>query len=310
MLADRSEEAIRDGLDLYRWCFEHVESMTRSPLDLGRQYRLPHASDVIFGEAPIGGKMLSVMGTRQLIRFSRIDGSGAGVRLREFVTRHFLERGHWTYPNGDLGGFGIHRLVYRGPNGDYGKFAGEDANGAVDWRDLGTKYRWVLLRVDIHDFVMPIGPFNKKLEEAACVVAHPDFVREVENPAPGYELEVTVGYPFIKFAPIPNFFGFGPGKFEIAIKCYSFLLKPSGDVDCRMYFAAAPRCEKVFDFGPSIPDPVYGGASLLSKATFGSFNKRAFHDRVDSGMLAQHCRVHQAFIEGSERVFQQWLGGK
>jgi hypothetical protein len=28
---------------------------------------------------------------------------------------------------------------------------------------------------------------------------------------------------------------------------------------------------------------------------------------LDSGMLAQHCRVHQAFIEGAETVFKEWL---
>lgn len=310
LLIDRTEEAIPAGLDLFRWCFERIETMPRPKLDLGRAYRLPNTAEAVLGEATVGGQTVSVMGARQLVQFSRIDGSGAGNRLRDFVLKDFLERAHWTYGNGSPGGLTFHRMLCRSASGEYGKFSGPEASGAVDWRELGPKYQWVLLRVDVNDFVLPMGPFEKKLDEAACVVPHPGFMREVENPLPGYDLEVTVGYPFIKFAPIPNFFGFGPGKFEIAVKVFSFLLKPSGDIDCRMYFVAAPRCQKVFDFGPSIPDPVYGGAALLRALTFGLFNEKAFHDKVDGGMLAQHCRVHQALIDGVEKVFRDWLGGK
>ncbi len=310
MLIDRTEEAIPAGLDLFHWCFERIESMPRPPLDLGRAWRLSNTAEAVFGEASVGGRVQSVMGTRQFVRFSRIDGSGAGNRLRDFVLKEFLERAHWTNDNGAPGGFTFHRLLYRGADGGYGKFAGAESSGAVDWRELGPKYQWVLLRVDVNDFVLPMGPFEKKLDEAACVVPHPAFMREVENPSAGYDLEVTVGYPFIRFAPIPNFFGFGPGKFDIAVKVFSFLLKPSGDIDCRMYFVAAPRCQKVFDFGPSIPDPVYGGAALLRAISFGLFDEKAFHDKVDGGMLAQHSRVHQVLIEGTEKVFREWLGGK
>lgn len=310
MLIERTEEAIPAGLDLFRWCFERIETMQRPRLDLGKGYRLANTAEAVFGEASVAGQMQSVMGARQLVTFSRIDGPNAASRLREFVLKEFLERAHWTYENGWPGGFTLHRMVYRAADGGYGKFTGQEASGAIDWRELGSKYQWVLLRVGVNDFVLPMGPFRKRLDEAACVVPHPAFMREAEHPAPGYDLEITVGYPFIRFAPIPNFFGFGPGKFEIAVKIFSFLLKPSGDIDCRMYFLAAPRCQKVFDFGPSIPDPVYGGAALLRAVTFGAFNERAFHDKVDSGMLAQHCRVHQALIEGVEKVFRDWLGGK
>lgn len=310
MLVERSEEAILEGLDLFHWCFENVESMQRPPLDLGRPFRLSHVSDAILGEARVAGNMMSVMGARQFIPFGRIDGPGAAQRLRQFVREEFLERGHWMNPDGYPGGFGMQRMVYRA-GATYGKFTGDAANGAVNWNEIGTKYDWVLLRVQVHDFVLPLGPFKKRLDEAACVVAHPAFAREVVNPSPQYDLEITIGYPFIRFAPIPNFFGFGPGKFHIAVKVFSFFLKPTGEVDCRMYFAAAPRCAKVFDFGPSIPDPVYGSASVLGAITFGAFNVRKFHDKVDCGMLSQHCRVHHMMIEGSEKVFRDWLeGGK
>src|SRR5262249_24329709 len=131
---------------------------------------------------------------------------------------------------------------------------GDACKGCIDWRQLGKEYDWVLLTVQIYDFVMNFGPFTARLKEAACVSPHRDFVHIVERPAPGYALEVSVGYPFIAYAPIPNFFGFGPGKFGIANKLFSFLVTDQKELRVIMNFAAAPRCRKVFDFGKNIPD--------------------------------------------------------
>ena len=167
-----------------------------------------------------------------------------------------------------------------------------------------------MLTVHIHDFVMHFGPFRKRLREAACVVAHPGFVHVEENPSKEYALEVSVGYPFVAHAPIPNFFGFGPGKFGVAVKLYSFFLTTRNELRVRMVFAAAPRCQKVFDFGKRWPDPVYGGAKLFRHLTLGLWNPEPFHDRLDAQMLAQHCRVHQALMDGVERVWRDWLEGR
>jgi hypothetical protein len=195
--------------------------------------------------------------------------------------------------------------------GEYGKFTGDACKGCVDWRKLGTEYNWSLLTVQIHDFVMKFGPYLKRFREAACVVAHPDFVHVVENPAPGMKLEVAVGYPFVAFAPIPNNYGFGPGKFGSAVKLYSFFLTDSNDIKVVMDFAAAPRCSRVFDFGKNMPDPVYGGARLLRLLTFGLWDDQPFHDKLDGGMVTQHARVHQALMEGASKIWTEWSpGGK
>ena len=174
---------------------------------------------------------------------------------------------------------------------------------------MGSRYRWVLLTVQIHDFVMDFGPFRKRFKEAACVAPNSSFVEVKDDPSPDCELEITVGYPVVEFTPIPNVFGFGPGKFGAAIKLYTFMLMRSGDVRTRMGFMAAPRCEKVFDFGKSIPDPVYGGAALISAVTFGLWKTDAFHRKLDSGMLAQHSRVHQSLMDGVDKVWSGWYRG-
>jgi hypothetical protein len=165
----------------------------------------------------------------------------------------------------------------------------------------------VLLLVHIHDFVMDIGPIKKRIKEAAYIAPNPGFVHIAVNPSPEYLFEISIGYPFVDVAPHPNIFGFGPGKFGAAVKLFSFFLTTKQEVRVRMTFAAAPRAQKVFDFGKSIPDPVYGGAQLLHYVTAGLVNPQAIHDRMDTQMLITHCQVHQALMEGAERVWSAWI---
>jgi len=117
-----------------------------------------------------------------------------------------------------------------------------------------------------------------------------------------------VGYPFVEFAPEPNIFGFGPGKFGIALKYFTFRLHRDGEVTTEMDFLAAPRAEKVFDFGKYIPDPFYGTADLVEMLTLGFVSSAGFHDKMDTSMLVTHCRVHQALMDGLSDVWNTWLG--
>jgi len=89
------------------------------------------------------------------------------------------------------------------------------------------------------------------------------------------------------------------------VKLFSFKLRDNDEVRCDMDFAAGARPAKVFDFGERIPCPLYGGAAALQAITFGLFDARRFHDRIDGAMVAQHARVHQALMEGAARVFAQ-----
>lgn len=308
-LIERTEEAIRDGGQLARWCRRQDPDLTLFPLVL-KNSRLPNRANVFFDSLEINGKCMSVMGCRQEIEFSRIASTKAPELLREFVLGEFLKRAHWTYGDGSPGGFTIEKSLYKTVGGECGQFPLESRKGCIDWRQLNTQFAWVLLTIDIHDFVLNFGPFRKTLREALCAALHSDFVHVVENPSEEYTLEVSVGYPVVRFAPIPNFFGFGPGKFDVAVKLFSFFLTPKNEIHVRMVFAAAARCQKVLDFGKYWPDPVYGGANLLHYLTLGHWNSEAFHNRVDAGMLAQHCRVHQTLMEGVEKIWSDWVSGR
>lgn len=310
LLLEKTEEAIRDGLQLEAWMRRQHEEMLDFPLALRKTYNLPNKAFGYFGSLPINGVATSVMGARQEIDFGALSGEGdPQERLKNFVLGEFLKRAHWEYSDGYPGGFGVEQWLYRNAAGEYGRFETDCRDGCIDWRQLGPEYAWVMLKVNIHDFVMNFGPWVKRFKEAACVAAHPEFVHIVEKPAKGYALEVAVGYPFVAFAPIPNIFGFGPGKFGTACKLYSFLLADDNRIKVIMNFAAAPRCKKVFDFGKHVPDPIYGGAGLLRRLTFGLYNPEPFHNRLDGQMLTQHCRVHQALMEGLSKIWNDWVGG-
>jgi hypothetical protein len=330
LLLAKTEEAIRDGSQLARWWREQERELPFFPLDLKKSYRLPNKAEGFFGALPINGVPRSVMGCRQTVELGSLPGANAPARLRDFVLGEFQKRAHWTYDDGAPGGFTFEKLFFKTMAGNYGQFPAvqQDAKrhidgvspsarsaegppqGPMDWRDLGRRYAWVLLLVHIHDFVVNMGPFQRRIPEAAYVVPHPDFVRIVENPSPEYALEVSIGYPFVDVAPHPNIFGFGPGKFGAAVKLFSFLLTPKQDVRVRMVFAAAPRAQKVLDFGKHVPDPVYGGAEALRYLTLGLVKPAAIHDRMDSQMLTLHCQVHQTLMDGLEKVWTAWVSAK
>ncbi len=305
-LAKKCGEAIQAGIQLQRWCRDPKRRITESLLDLKAVYTLPNQAFGYFADVEINNIRETVMGVRQVIDFSSVAGPNPEQQLRDFVLGEFTTRAHWVYPDGNKGGMTAVQSLYRDARGQYGRYPPDLQQGCIDWRLLGKEYEWSMFTLYIHDFVMKFGPMLKRFNEAACVVAHADFVHVVENPSPGVKLEVSIGYPFVAFAPIPNVFGFGPGKFGTAVNLFSFYLTDKNEVKVTMDFAAAPRCAKVFDFGRSVPDPVYGRAAVLQALSLGLWNSQKFHDKLDTGMLEQHARVHQALMEGTAKIWNEY----
>ncbi len=304
-LVDLTEQALADGIDLQRWCRDPNRRIHEFLLDLERPYKLPNKAFGYFSDVTIGGRTLPLIGVRQEVEFGKATGPHPEEQLKRYVLEQFLPTSHWVYPDGHPGGFTLEQMLYCTVDGTLGRYPPEERPTVQDWTLIGTRYRWSLFTVYLHDFVVRFGPLVKRFKEAVAVVQHPDFIHVVERPAPGYKLEVAIGYPFIDYAPIPNNFGFGPGKFDWAVKLFSFKLRDNNDIRCDMDFAAGARPKRVFDFGKYVPCPLYGTVDALQAVTFGLYNAKTFHDWMDGAMVAQHARVHQALMEGAAKVFAE-----
>lgn len=304
LLAGRAEEAVLGGSQLAAWCRQADYGQLAFPLQLHRPFRLANRAEGYFGEAAINGAQTSVMGCRQTVSFGARQRAEA-CDVVEFMTSEFLRAARWSGPKGQLGGFTVTPELGKDQAGTVARFS----QPTFEWTSLGADWDWVLLRIELHDFVMRFGPLERRIPQAALVAPSSAFFEIVNRPAgrPDLELSVTIGYPFVRFAPYRNVFGFGPGKFTTAIKVFTMHLRHDGQVEMDMNFAAAPRCQKVLDFGPHWPDPVYGAASIAERLTGGLWKSQPFRNRLDAAMLAQHCRVHLSLIEGVEHAWRRWL---
>jgi len=305
-LVQKSEEALVTGIQLERWCRDPNRRISEFLLNLKRTYALPNKAYGYFSNVEISGKTRSLIGVRQEVEFGRARGPHPEEQLKKYVMSVFLPSSHWTYPDGWPGGFTFEQMLYCDAEGRLGRYPADMRDAPRDWNEIGTKYRWSLFTTFLHDFVVRVGPISKHLKEAVALVQQHEFVHVVENPGQGFKLEVAFGYPFIDYAPIPNKFGFGPGKFDWAVKLFSFKLRENNDIRCDMDFAAGARPSKVFDFGKNVPCPLYGPADALQKITGGLYNAQKFHDWMDGAMVTQHARVHQALMEGAAKYFSEW----
>ncbi|HSL23732.1 MAG TPA: hypothetical protein VK886_19525 [Vicinamibacterales bacterium] len=305
-LVEKSEQAIVKGRELEHWSRDPRRRIRQFPLSLNRPYALPNRAWGYFADVCIEGRTLAALGCQQQVEFGRITGPNPEERLLEYVLGRFLSTSAWMYPDGNAGGFTIQQMLYCDAERRCGRYPADQLTVARDWREIGTKYQWSLLTIFLHDFVIHLGPMKTILKEAVAVVQHPDFVHIVPGPKPGYKLEVAIGYPFIDYAPVPNYFGFGPGKFDWAVKTYSFLLRDNNEVRCDMEFVAGARAKKVFDFGSYIPCPLYGTSDLMEFLTLGVYKSQPFRDYMDLQMAVEHAHVHQALMEGSSKIFAAW----
>jgi hypothetical protein len=305
-LIEKTEEAIKDGIELERWSRDPGRKVQEIPLNLNRNYSLENRVYGYLTETSINGKTRSVIGARQEVEFGRISSPNPEAALQDYVLGEFMPTARWTYPDGYPGGFTFDQMIYCTQEGEVGRYPADQKDSVQDWRLIGKRYRWSLLTVFLHDFVMKMGPMTKRFQEAVAVVQHPEFIHINRNPTPEFKLEVAIGYPFIDYAPVPNYFGFGPGKFDWAVKLFAFCLRHNNEVRCNMDFVAGARPKKVFDFGKGIPDPIYGSSAVLGKISLGLFDNRKFHEWMDLQMAAQHSRVHQALMEGTARKFADW----
>lgn len=240
----------------------------------------------------------SAMGCLQIARFPAPTGSRFPIMPLAEAPNVYRDHCRYQRPNGRIGGF-TYTPVIRKRLG-----AGEPEPAHANDLDFTLPgLEWLVVRVDIHDFVLGIpllrpfaGPTSRFVKEAALLLVHRDFGRTLLPPASDLREQSLFGYSFLPLAPEPNPFGFGPGNFGAAVKRFRFMLRADGGLDIELMFTVSPRSRMILNLNGR--DPVYGAIHWLDRITgeILGLGRRA-HDRFDRVMLSIHGRVHHRLLD-------------
>jgi hypothetical protein len=277
---DSAELYLARGLELKRWWERtHAANCFAQRFPLSTSYNRPDRSFGFFDVARVDGREMPVLGNFQTLFYdqpkSPTADKAAAARwmrdqVREFVLHYFMRISYFRQPeayvpvagqqppplllrplslcpeeNPSFVGFGFSQLFFkRSDNGEIGAFPEAMRYAMVDLREIGPKYLWTLLHVDIFDFnfaYQPLGPGTPSLtfplEEGSYLIMDRSFVVDEEEPEPGVLGRYGFGYAFIK-NPVPGLIAYGPGEFEAAIETITFTVRHDGKVRADAAFVA------------------------------------------------------------------------
>ncbi|HEY3132556.1 MAG TPA: hypothetical protein VGL91_24115 [Acidobacteriota bacterium] len=323
-MIENAETGYRRGAELLSWLKERESAGNLKSFDLEVRPSPELKIVCFFDSIEKQGKPTSIMGCRWKSRFSRkqIERAAAGMpaekdqaSLESFVKGQFMRSAKWSHPNKLPAGFGFWSLQYKLKDGNYGSFADSTETVIVGLGEIGTKYEWVVFEADVYDFFSDfpklrlgrhtLPPFPKM---GSYVLVHEDYFSSIFPSTQGAVAQCDFGYAFLPLGVYKSFLGFGPGRFDAAVKQFRFSLMENGDVEIQMRFVVSPRSQKVLYLAGL--DPVYGLVNLADALTFRRLKiKQRAHDKLDSLFLIQHARVYQALIDGMHKYWedQDWL---
>jgi hypothetical protein len=277
----RAEEALADGRALKLWQERKQAAWERGDAaggyeesyELLREFNPADYSFAFLDEAQLDGRVLPVMGSVDDTLYDQPKQAGPrGVQdeFREFVLRYFmrvsayqppaayitprqrppytkyLRRLSWCPENRDTRiGFGFSQCYYKlRDSGAVGQFPEEQRQRIVDLREIGTKYEWVVLKVQILQFNVSFRLLGSDaaslvvpLAEASYLAVSRDFISDEDNPEPGVLGHYGFGYAFVKNLE-EGLFGYGPGEFDAAIQLIDFRVLESGQIRSNLVFVA------------------------------------------------------------------------
>ncbi len=306
LILQRVEPALSRGKQLLAW---HRRKQRDNGFDqkfeLTRTFNRPDESYGFFDRARVDGQLMPVMGNTQGMFYDQPkmppDDLQTAARwmcrqVGEFVLHYFLRVSDFQLPREVLPddreqvplplrpfsmcpsdraqrvGFGFSQLYFkRKDTGQVGRFAEEDRQAIVNLREVGRRYEWIVLRVQVFDFKFTfdlLGPSAPQLvlplnEESLLVVSR-DFITDRKGGGDRTAGHYGLGYAFIE-DPEPGLLGYGPGRFKAAFQTIRFRVLPDGRVRVRMTFVAN-RPDSVIN----LPlDPIDWGVGMADMMSFG-----------------------------------------
>jgi hypothetical protein len=270
-------EYLNRGLDLKRWWTEIERQggpQVRFPLE--RSFNRATRSFGFYGEAPVGGATMPVMGNVQEMFYDQTTGPGAhelptaewtAAQIREFVLKYFMRISSFRQPEVFVAasqpvappalsrlswcpterenqvGFGFKQLFYKKPaSAQVHVFPTYDQFVIVDQREIGRLYEWLVLKVRIFDFNFRSRPFGNTGPELAFNLNEQSYLVIHKDFINDKErpLPGVLGDFGIGYSFIKNPtrgpFGYGPGEFDAALELINFRVYETGYISVRMVF--------------------------------------------------------------------------
>ena len=267
------------GVELLKW-WREVESKggpeNRFPIE--RSFNRPTRSFGFYGEAPVEGRLMPVMGnvqemfydqTRAPESLNRESAEWMWEQIREFVMKYFMRVSSFRQPEAYVDasfpipppalrwlswcpnpqdnqvGFGFSQLFYKLMNdANVHAFPSYDRFAIADQREVGEKYDWLVLKVRIFDFNFNFRPFGSNGPELVFGENEQSYLvvhKEFVN-YKDHHLPGVLGEAGIGYAfiknPRPGPFSYGPGEFDAAVELINFRVYATGYVSVRMIFIA------------------------------------------------------------------------
>jgi hypothetical protein len=300
--------ALADGVRLKHWWEERraIQHFAER-FWLRRSFNPAGYSFGFFDVASLARGPLAVMGLFQELSFDAskpISPPQVRDELREFVLRYFMRvsslRLPEAYPSGDpssqtkLGGplswcptdyidrvgFGFSQLFYKeAGTGQIGRFPPGMQYEIIDLREIGSRYEWILAKVQLYAFNLKFQPFGPDgpgltipLGESQYLLISPHFVLDDNSSTPASIGRFHTGYALLRNPGPTGLLAYGPGEFLAGFQTIEFTVEPSGAIRAGMAFVV-DRPRQILN----VPvNPVRWGmiaASLFSEALASRFQR-------------------------------------
>ena len=174
-----------------------------------------------------------------------------------------------------LQGFGYAQVYYKlRDSGQIGKFPAEERFAIVDVRELVQKYEWVVLRIRIFDFRIPL--FDRSGQElppdrhpTALPSSGPsssrDFILNAERPEPGVLGALRLRLRRARGPDERGTLAYGPGHFDAGFQLFNFRVLDSGEARVKLVFVVN-RPERILNLSFN---PIAWAFALADLGSFG-----------------------------------------
>jgi hypothetical protein len=274
---DGAEVYLARGMALKRWWDQGgVDVPPSRKYPLTRTFNQPDASFGFFGQAPVEGRDMPVMGNFQSLLYDRpksprTDQERAAEwmrdQMREFVLHYFMRISSFALPEDitDEGqsapplflrpfslcsddavnrqGFGFSQLFYkRQGTGEIGAFPPDARSRIVALRRIGTEFEWILPYVNLFGFEIAYMPFGSQGPRLTLPLPEGSYLivsRDFVLHQENPEPGVLGRYGFgYAFIrnPTPGLLAYGPGEFDAAFETIDFHVLADGRVRLDMAF--------------------------------------------------------------------------